>query len=101
MRCNIDILLFQGHTWTCEVDMIRPSVYADLTGIHNTPFDVGTGRASFYNMSVTGYGLYFLQITVVSNPQEYILTYNWRVQIKDPRLVNMTVEETSLVQVNQ
>ena len=83
----------------CDINMLRTSDYANLTGILNASFDVDTGLATFYNLSMSGFGLYFLQINVISDPPEYNVSFNWMVTIRDPLTVNMTVAETSSVKV--
>ncbi|XP_053388767.1 fibrocystin-L-like isoform X2 [Mercenaria mercenaria] len=92
-------IAWREHTWSSEVSLLHSSVYANLTGFLNTSFDEETGRVTFYNLTVTGVGWYYLKFRVLSDPPEYNLTLSWRLAIKDPAHVNMTVEESTTIKL--
>ncbi|XP_045208899.2 fibrocystin-L-like [Mercenaria mercenaria] len=92
-------ITWRQHTWSAEVGMLGSSPHRNVTGTCNTSFDAMTGEAIFSNLSFTGFGVYYLQFSIVSNPPEYSLTLNHRVIIKSPALYNSTIEEVYEVKI--
>jgi hypothetical protein len=93
------LTLLQDHTWTADVSMISASDYASLAGTTTISFDTVTGRVMFPDLSFTGFGTFYLQFRVVSDPPDFNLTMNHKIPIKNPTHVGMTVEETYEVKV--
>ncbi|XP_060573258.1 fibrocystin-L-like isoform X2 [Ruditapes philippinarum] len=95
----ISDIAWRDHTWTSEVILLGSSNYASLSGVFTSSFDATSGRALFPDLTLTGFGMYYLQFRVISNPPDFNLTLNHKLNIKNPSHVGMTVEEDYEVQV--
>lgn len=81
--------------------MLATSPYGSLDGASlTTSFDVATGRALFPSLYFTGFGFYYVQFRVVSNPPDFNLTLNQKMIIINPDHVGMTIEEEYEVKVH-
>lgn len=92
--------LLKAHTWTVEVSMLTPSPYSDLEGAVDTTFDPFSGQASFPNLTMTGFGVYYLQFHVVSNPADYDLTLDLKLEVMSASHAGVTPEADKEVKVN-
>ncbi|XP_045210443.2 fibrocystin-L-like isoform X2 [Mercenaria mercenaria] len=92
-------IAWRGHTWTAEASLLGSSPYADLEGHLASSFDTSTGRAMFPDLNITGFGIYYVQFRVVSDPPDFNLTLNHKLNIKLPSHVDMIVEEQYEVQI--
>lgn len=75
------------------------TTYGDLSGVLTTTFDPASGRALFPGLQVTGFGVFYVQFQVYSNPADYNFTLNHKMYIINPNHVGMTIEETYEVKV--
>ncbi|WAR05573.1 PKHL1-like protein, partial [Mya arenaria] len=85
---------WRDHTWTGEVSMLKASEYGDLGGAVATTFDPASSQAMFMGLNMSGYGVFYVQIHVVSDPPDYDLTVNHKLNIMNPAHVGLVVEET-------
>lgn len=84
---------WRNHTWFAEVALLADSKYGNLAGDLSANFDLMTGQATFPNLSITGFGIFYIQFCVYSDPPEYNLTLNERMVITNPRHVGLVPEE--------
>lgn len=76
--------LFQNHHWTADINLLEKSKYGHLSDTHMTEVDVNTGHILFRNLSFIGFGVFYLQITVESDPAEYNLTFSYKQVVLRP-----------------
>ena len=87
-------MIFQDHVWYAEASMLIDSPYASLGGVSSTTFDPASGQALFPDLNITGFGTYYIQFRVYSDPIDYNMTYNHKLYIVNPDHIGMVVEET-------
>ncbi|KAL4228553.1 Fibrocystin-L [Mactra antiquata] len=96
----ISDLAWRDHTWSAEAKMLgSPTEYGSLDGTLTSSFDPSTGRAMFPDLNITGFGMFYVQFRVVSNPPDYNLTLNHKLNIMHPNHVGMIIEDTYEVEV--
>lgn len=79
--------------------MLGTSMYGSLDGVLTSSFDSSTGRALFPDLNITGFGMYYVQFRVVSDPPDFNFTFNHKLNIKNPAHVGMTIEEEYEIKV--
>ena len=93
------MFILQSHTWTVEATLLVASTYGSLAGSLTTTFDPTSGQAMFPDLQMSGFGIYYIQFRVVSNPADFNMTLNERFVIVNPAHIGMTIEETYEVKV--
>ena len=93
-------LITQNHTWYAEVDMLGNPKYGKLQGVLSTVFNPVTGRALFPHLKITGFGFFYVQFRVNSDPSDFNLTLNEKMIIMNPDHVGMVAEEQYEIQVH-
>lgn len=96
---NRQYFQFQDHTWYAEARMLTDSPYGSLGGVLSTTFDPVSGQALFPNLNLTGFGIFYVQFRVYSDPADYNITLNHKMYIINPQHIGMTIEETYEVKV--
>ena len=89
----------QNHTWYAEAAMLGNPKYGGLNGVMSTTFDSITGRAIFPNLNITGFGFFYIQFSVYSDPPGFNFTLNEKMHIMNPLHVGMVAEDESEIQV--
>jgi hypothetical protein len=79
--------------------MLGSSPYASLYGTPSTSFDLATGRVMFPDLALNGFGMFYVEFRVISNPPDFNMTLNHKMAIKNPAHVGMTIEEQYDVKV--
>ncbi|KAL4228989.1 Fibrocystin-L [Mactra antiquata] len=93
-------IAWRQHTWTAEAQLLGNSRWGSLDGVGlSTSFDLVTGRAMFPSLHFTGFGMYYIQFRVVSNPPDFNITLNHKMVIKNPAHIGMNIERASEIQV--
>ncbi|XP_052286416.1 fibrocystin-L-like [Dreissena polymorpha] len=92
-------LYWRDHQWTVEVSMLATSQYTDLEGAMATTFDPFSGQASFPNLTMTGFGVYYLQFRVVSDPADFDLTLDLKLEVMSANHAGVTPEDDKEVKV--
>ncbi|XP_069115782.1 fibrocystin-L-like [Argopecten irradians] len=65
-------VFWRGHNWTITIELNeKADPLGTLTGTTQVNFDPVTNRAMFDDLTITGYGVYFLNFHIVSSPAEY------------------------------
>lgn len=90
---------WRQHTWSAEARILGSSSYASLSGTPTSTFDLATGRVMFPDLALTGFGIFYVQFRVTSNPPDFNLTLNHKMAIKNPAHIGMTIEEQYEVKV--
>lgn len=79
--------------------MLGNPKYGGLTGVLTTTFDAITGRALFPNLQITGFGFFYIQFRVYSDPPGFDFNLNEKMKIMNPAHVGMVPEEEYQIQV--
>lgn len=79
--------------------MLMDSPYGTLGGVLSTTFDPTNGQALFPDLNITGYGVFYVQFRVYSDPADYNMTLDYKMYIVNPAHIGMAIEETYEVKV--
>ena len=79
--------------------MLGNPQYGGLSGVLTTTFDQITGQALFPNLQITGFGFFYIQFRVYSDPPGFNFTRNEKMHIMNPAHVGMVPEEEYEIQV--
>lgn len=55
----------------------------------------------FPDLTLTGFGMFYVQFRVISNPPDFNITLNHKLNIKSPAHVGMTIEEEYELKVHE
>ena len=91
--------LFQNHTWSAEVSVLGNPTYGNVSGVLTADFDPASGQALFPDLNVTGFGVFYVQFHVLSDPADFDFYLNYKLNVLHPNHVGMVVEEEYEIKV--
>ncbi|XP_052805044.1 fibrocystin-L-like isoform X2 [Mya arenaria] len=90
----ISDISWRDHAWSANVSLLGNSLHGDLQGTTTATFDPITGLASFRDLNITGFGMFYMKFHVTTDPAGFDLTHYHKLVVVNPDHIGLFVDES-------